>query len=77
MDKNTTEKFIKNDITQKKSKYWEMHYYWLLEQNTKKRFIFLWKQSSDNLVDYHTKHFSPTYHKKVLMKYVRDYNPTK
>ena len=50
-----------------------MHYYWLREQNIKKRFHFLWKQSSDNLADCHTKHFPATYHKKVCMKYVTDY----
>ena len=77
MDNNTTEKNIKNNIKQKKSKSWDMRYYWLREQNTKKRFIVLWKQSSNNLADYHTKHFPAKYHKKVHMKYVRDYNSTR
>ena len=35
MNNNTTEKIIKNNITQKKSKSWDMRYYWLREQNIK------------------------------------------
>ena len=58
-----TEKFIKSNITQKKSKSWDI----------KKRFHFQWKQSSENLNDYHTKNFPETYHKKVRMEYVTDY----
>ena len=73
MDNNTTEKFIKNNITQKKSKSLDMRYYWLLEQSIKKRLHFQWKQYSENLADHHTKYFPETYHKKVRMKYVTDY----
>ena len=78
MDNNTTEKFIKTNIAQEKTKSWDMRYYWLREQNTKKKLLTsLWKQSSDNPGDYHKKYFPSTHHQKVCMKYVRDYNSTK
>ena len=50
-----------------------MRFYWLLEQNIKKRLKFQWKQFLENLADYHTKHFHATYHEKVRMTYVTYY----
>ena len=70
MNNNSTDKFIKNDITQKNSKYWDMQYYWLREQHIKNRFNFHWKKSSDNLADCHTKHILIIYHENVCSKYV-------
>ena len=43
MDNNTAEKLKKISITQKKSKSWDMKYYWLREPHIKNRFNFQWK----------------------------------
>ena len=44
MDNTITENFLKNNITQKRSKSWDMRYYWLREQNIKQRFQFILKK---------------------------------
>ena len=69
-DNNTTDKFIKNNMTQKKSKSWELLYHWLREQHNKNRFKFHWKKSSENLTDFHSWRVSTTYHKNIRSRYM-------
>ena len=60
MNNTTTDCFISNNITQKKSKSWNMRYYCL--------------RASDNLVNHFTNHFPEKYHKTGHSIYVTDLN---
>ena len=73
-DNTTVNSFVKNNITQKRSKSWDMRYYWLREKQIKKHFSITWKQAKSNLADYFTKHFSGKYHREIRSKYVHDAN---
>ena len=39
LDNSTTDNFIKNKITQKRSKSWDMQHYWLRDQTIQKKSI--------------------------------------
>ena len=56
-DNSTTENLIKNNITQRRSKSWDMKYYWLQDKHIQSNFDFIWEKSQLNLADYHPKHF--------------------
>ena len=75
-DNATAANFIHNNIHLRKSKTWDMRYYWLRDQQTKKIIKVYWKRGTDdndpNLADYHTKHHSTIHHKGVRPLYVRD-----
>ena len=73
VDNSTTENFIKNNITQKRSKSWDMKYYWLRDKHIQRNFDFIWKKSQLNLADYHTKLFPTVYHSQIRKKYVLDF----
>ena len=75
LDNSTTENFIKNNITQKRSKSWDMTHYWLRDKYILKKFDFIWKKSQLNFIDYHTKHFPAVYHRQICKKYVLDFPP--
>ena len=71
-DNSTVSGFANDNITQKRSKSWDMRFYWLRDKEQSKDFKISWKQAFDNLADYFTKHFTATYHKTIRSKYVLD-----
>ena len=75
-DNATAAGFIHNNIHLRKSKTWDMRYYWLCEQQTHKSTKVYWKRGTDendpNYADYATKHHSIIHHKGVRPWYVRD-----
>ena len=66
--------FIHNNIAQRKSKSWDMRYYWLREKESKNLFEFYWDKSENNHADYFTKHHSAKHHSKLRPKFVHDKN---
>jgi hypothetical protein len=72
MDNETATNFIHNNITQKKSKSWDMRYYWLRDQKNQNNFDFYWDRSENNHADYWTKHFTALYHRLIRATYVLD-----
>ena len=60
----------------RKSKTWDMCYYWLRDKDTQKQIKVYWKRGTDendpNKADYHTKHHPIIHHRGVRPTYVRD-----
>ena len=75
-DNETSYGFIKNNIHQRKSKTWDMRFYWLRDNETKKNIKVYWKKGKDtadpNLADYPTKHHCTIHHKGIRSHYVLD-----
>jgi len=63
-DNSTAASFVKNLIKQRRSKSWDVRYHWLSEKQKDKTFNIYWDRGQNNLGDYHSKHHSPSYHKK-------------
>ena len=71
-DNATALNFINNNITQRRSKSWDMRFYWLRDRQRKHEFDIFWKKSAENIADYHTKHHSTRHHQEVRSQYVWD-----
>ena len=69
-DNKTTAQFVTNTIKHKHSKSWDVWYFWLAEKQSKGKFNIYWDCGSNNLVDYHIKHHSPTHHQTVRKTYI-------
>ena len=71
-DNATTYNFIHDNITQKKSKSWDMRNFWLRDRQQQKQFQFHWEKGSNNKADYFTKHRTEKHHSHVRNTYVQD-----
>ena len=71
-DNATALNFVKNNITQKRSKSWDMRFYWLRDKKQQKMFDIFWDKSEANIADYHTKHHPIAHHRLVRHMYVKD-----
>ena len=75
-DNATSNSFVHKNMHLRKSKTWDMRYYWLRDRQTKKEINVYWKRGTDaddpNFADYHTKHHTAKHHKNVRPIYVRD-----
>ena len=71
-DNEMSNNFIHNNIAQRRSKSWDMRFYWLRDKENQKMFDFYWDKSENNLGDYHTKHHTAKYHSVIRSKYVHD-----
>ena len=75
-DNKTTKNFVHNNMHLRKSKTWDMQYYWLRDQSELKNIKVYWKRGKDeedpNKADYHTKHHSTVHHRGVRPFYVHD-----
>ena len=69
-DNTTAVSFTSDNITQKRSKSWDMRFYWLRDKASQKHFKIIWERAAKNLADYFTKHFTAKYHKHIRNKYV-------
>lgn len=61
-----------DNINQKRSKSWDMRYYWLRDKMAQELFDIYWRKGSDNHGDYWTKNFATIYHRNIRSQYVRD-----
>ena len=75
-DNSTTYNFIHDNINQKKSKSWDMRYYWLRDRKQQGQFLFHWEKGENNKADYFTKHHTEKHHKGIRSTYVHDRYPT-
>lgn len=68
--------FVHNNIHLMKSKTWDMQYYWLKDNKTKRNLKVYWKRGNDeidpNRGDYHMKHHPIIHHQGVRKTYVID-----
>ena len=71
-DNETTRNFIHKNITQKRSKSWDMRYNYLKDQQELNNFDTYWAKSEDMESNYYTKHFTARYHKMKRADHVKD-----
>lgn len=71
-DNSTATAFVYNNIHQKRSKSWDMQYYWLRDRHTQRKFDIYWEQGIKNDADYFTKHHSTVDHRAKRSRYVKD-----
>ena len=64
--------FVYNNIHQKRSKTWDMQYYWLPDRQTQLQFNIYWDKGINNDADYITKHHTTIHHRNTRKKYIRD-----
>ena len=75
IDNSTASSFANATLKHKRSKTWNMRWYWLKDKVRQKELYIYWQQGSKNYADYHSKHFPPSYHTKVRPKYIlKGYN---
>ena len=65
LDNSITENFIKNNITQERSTFWDIKYYWPRDNHIQRIFDFIWKQSQLNLAHHCIKHFPAVYYRQM------------
>ena len=66
----TASAYCNSILRQKRSENWDIGWYWLKDRVHQGQFITYWDRGSNNLADYHTKHFPPSYHIKIRPKYI-------
>ena len=69
-DNATASAFCNATLKQKRSKTWDMRWYWLQDRIHQGQFIIYWDKGKNNYADYHTKHFPPSYHSLIRPKYI-------
>ena len=71
-DNTTVVSFSEKNITQKRSKSWDIRYCWLRGKQEMQQFKLSWEQALQNLAVYFTKHFTAKHHKHIRSRYVFD-----
>jgi hypothetical protein len=69
-DNSTTNGIMNDTIRRQLSRAIDMPYHWVQDRVAQKHFNVFWKQGSQNLGDYFTKHFSPAHHKAMRPAYL-------
>ena len=73
-DNATAEAFIRQTMRHKRSKAWDMRFWWLKEKSAQSEFNIFWDKGVNNWADYFTKHFSPSIHKVLRQRYIHKTN---
>jgi hypothetical protein len=69
-DNSTALAFVNANIRQKRSKSWDMRYYWLRDKLLQHHLYFYWYKGLNNDADYFTKHHSTKHHFKERQKFI-------
>jgi hypothetical protein len=69
-DNTTATGYINGTIKQKCTKAMDMRFYWIKDRVKQGQFKIYWGPGFQNLVDYFTKHHSPTHHKQIRNVYI-------
>jgi hypothetical protein len=73
-DNSTAHGILQAKVRMKRSKAFDMRYYWLKDRIAQKQFNLYWAPGKLNSADYFTKHYPPSHHK--LMRYLYLQKPT-
>ena len=74
-DNSTAESYCNKTLKEKRSKSWDMRWWWLQDKIKNKEFHVYLDKGKNNYVYYHTKHFPPLYHQQIRPKYIlKGYN---
>ena len=68
-DNSTAHSFVYDNIHQKRSKSWDMRFYWLRDRMNQKQFIIKWAAGKSNKADYYTKHHPIKKHTELRPMY--------
>ena len=71
-DNSTATGFVHDNIHQKRSKSWDMRYYWLRDRQAQNQFKIFWDKGINNEVDYFTKHWATLVHRAKRGRYSKD-----
>ena len=71
-DNSTATGFIYDNIHQRRSKSWDMRYYWLRDRSNQQQFNIYWDKGVNNHADYPTKHHPTIVHRNKRERYVKD-----
>ena len=69
-DNSTETGFVYDSIHMKRSKSWDMRYYWLRDRITKEQFKIYWQIVVDNESHNFTKHHTTVYYKNTRSRYI-------
>ena len=71
-DNATAHGFIYNNINLKKSKSWDMKYFWSRDRKNQQQFKHIWDYGDQNDGDYWTKHHPTNHHREMRPRYIQD-----
>ena len=71
-DNSTATGFVHDNIHQKRSKSWDMRYYWLRDRQAQNQFKIFWDKGINNEADYFTKHWATLVHRAKRGRYIKD-----
>ena len=66
----TSDSFVHSNIRKRRSKTWDMRWNWLRDKATHRDLKYYWAPGKENDADSYTKHFPPSYHRKICPKYI-------
>ena len=66
----TASSFINNTLKAKRSKSWDMRYFWLKDRISQSQFYVYWDKGTNNHGDYWTKHWPTSYHQQIRPTYI-------
>jgi hypothetical protein len=69
-DNSTANGILHANVRLKRSKAFDMRYFWLRDRVNQKQFNLYWRRGSDNSADYFSKHHSPQHHKNMRPLYL-------
>ena len=73
-DNATASSFFNKTLKARRSKSWDMRYFWLLDRVTQQQFYIYWDKGANNFADYFTKHWPAKYHQSIRSKYILNTN---
>ena len=68
-ENTTVAAFVYDNIHQKRSKIWDMRYYWFRDRMNQLQFNIFWESGKMNHTDYYTKHHPTIYHRNLKGRY--------
>ena len=73
IDNSTANGFVHNNITQKRSKSWDMRFHWLRDPDTQNHINVYWDKGPHNKqADYYTKTHTTPYHRSMRHHFIHD-----
>ena len=69
-DNSTASAFVNQTLKAKRSKSWDMRYFWVVDRIKQRQFLVYWDKGSNNWADYFTKHFPPKHHRTMRYTYL-------
>ena len=69
-DNKTASAFTNDTLKNKRSKAWDMRYYWIKDKVSNQEFVIYWDKGLNNYADYFTKQFSSSYHQQIRPTYI-------